>query len=264
MVSEIFRERVDHVLILSVKNLVLFAGIAAFVFLVGAGLARLAEGWGLAPWVVQAVAFLGYLTYIEIKMRRNPCTPSTRESVEDLVARARTGDLLMFRSYHSTDGVEVALFRQLVAWLSDAFYSHIGMVVERGGQKYLFESVEFPKKSVLLRGTAEQPAKKSGVVLVPLEDALRRYAGRVRLYASEGLRAHVDPEALWHYVQKTKIQPFAPGGPSCVELVRDALWTQGLLKSWPLICVPGWFADERQYTVPVTFERYTVDNGWAE
>ena len=256
---EIFRERVDHVLILSVKNLVLFAGIAAFVFLVGAGLARLAEGWGLAPWIVQAVAFLGYLTYIEIKMRRNPCTPSTRVGVEDMVARARTGDLLMFRSYHSSDGVEVALFRQLVAWLSDAFYSHIGMVVERDGQKYLFESVEVPKRSVLARTTA-----KSGVVLVPLEEALRRYVGRVRLYASEGLRAHVDAGALWHYVQRTQAEPFAPGGPSCVELVRDALWTQGLLKSWPLICVPGWFADARQYTVPVTFERFTVDNGWAD
>lgn len=258
MVAEIFRERIDHVLILSAKNLILFAGIASFVVLAGAGLARLAEGWGLAPWLLQAVAFLGYLTYIELKMRRNPCTSSMLTSVEDLADRARTGDMVLFRSYHSSDGVEVALFRQLVAWVSDAFYSHIGMVVERGGRKYLFESVETRKQSALSIG------KKAGVVLMPLEEAIRGYAGRVRLYASEGLRAHVDPEALWHYVQTTKDQPFAPGGPSCVELVRDALWTQGLLKSWPLICVPGWFADERQYTVPVTFERYTADNEWAE
>ena len=256
MVSEIFRERVDHVLVLSVKNLILFAGIAAFVFLVGAGLARLAEGWGLAPWLVQAVAFLGYLTYIEIKMRRNPCTPSTLASAEALVSRARTGDLVLFRSYHSTDGVEVALFRQLVAWLSDAFYSHIGMVVERGGKKYLFESVEARKRSLLV-------GDKAGVVLRPLEEVITQYSGRVRLYASEGLRAAVDPEALWHYVQTTKTQPFAPAGPSCVELVRDAFWTQGLLKTWPLICVPGWFADGRHYTVPVTFDLFTLDNEWA-
>lgn len=254
---EVFRERIDHVLVLSVRNLILFAGIAAFVVLAGAGLARLAEGWGLSPWLVQAVAVLGYLAYIEIKMRRNPCTPSTIVGADDFVARARTGDLVMFRTYHSTDGVEFALFRHVVAWISDAFYTHIGMVVERDGKKYLFESVVGLKASVL------SPREKTGVVLVPLEQAIRSYSGRVRLYASEGLRAAVDPGALWHYVKSTQSQPFAPNGPSCVELVRDALWTQGLLKSWPLICVPGWFADERRYTVPVTFERFTVDNEWA-
>lgn len=263
MVAELFRERVDKLLEMggpgrAAKQIVLTAGIAGAVVLAGAGLARVARAWDVRPWLLQLAAFLGYLVYIETKLRRHLCLPSQVVGVDEFVSRARTGDLMMFRSYRSSDGVEMIFFRHIVAWLSDAFYGHIGMVVERDGEKYLFESVES------IKGSALSSRKKPGVVLRPLGEAVREYEGRVRLYASEGLRAHVDPEALWHYVQTTQDQPFAPRGPSCVELVRDAFWTQGLLKTWPLMVVPGWFADPRHYAADVSFQRFTADNGWAE
>lgn len=177
---------------------------------------------------------------------------------------ARAGDVLLCRSYRSKDAVELLAFRWLAGLAAHReFHTHAGIVVERGGRKYVLDSVWEPSLSSLTGAR-----KETGVTMRPLAAWAESYSGRVRLYACERLRAAVDPQRLLAYADSVRHEPFTYGlgGMSCVDTVQGALADQGLFARPPAwrVLTPGHLADAGLYAVPggVRFAKYVVDNAW--
>jgi hypothetical protein len=235
-------------------ELALKAGLAAALAWV---LARLARGRGAGVMVLAA-----WLVLVEVGLRRTLVRREVPVPVAELERLARPGDLLLCRSYRAADLFEVLVFRHLAAVLAAdrEFHTHVGIVVERDGRKFVLDSLADPSFSWLTRAR-----KASGVTMRPLAEWAEAYSGRVRLYASARLRAAVDNDRLLDYAHRVRHEPFTYvlGGLSCLDTVAGALRDQGLFVRPPAVLTPGHLADAGLYAVPgVRFTRYVVDNAW--
>ena len=198
-----------------------------------------------------------YAVLVERKLRN--VVPGRVTDVRRLVREARPGDLVMCRSYHSSDMVELLLFRHLAAALAKrAFYSHVGVVVERGGRKYVLDSVADVKLSHLTM------TRKSGVGLRPLDEFVRGYRGRVQLFSNDHLASRVRNDRLVTFAERVAREPFGwvVGGLTCVETVTDAFRDQGLLAD--RVMLPEALLDLWRYGARGSWKVSTARNAWAK
>jgi hypothetical protein len=207
------------------------------------------------PGVLAGLAL--YAVLVERKLRN--VVPGRVTGVERLVRAARPGDLVMCRSYQSADMVELLLFRHLAAALAKrAFYSHVGVVVERGGRKYVLDSVADVKMSHLTM------TRKSGVVMRPLDEFVEGYRGRVQLFSNDDLSSRVCNDRLLAYAERVAREPFGwvVGGLTCVETVTDAFRDQGLLTG--RVMLPEALLDLWRYGARGDWTVRTARNEWAK
>lgn len=211
-----------------------------------------------------AAAVLVALALVEGGLRTSLAPSDGVVTPAQLDSAARPGDVLLCRSYRSQDLFELLVFRWLAALVgAGQFHTHAGIVVERGGRKFVLDSVLEPTRSALTGRV-----KESGVTMRPLAAWAEAYHGRVRLLACERLRAAVDARRLLAYADSIRDQPFTDGlgrGMSCVDAVHGALADQRLFARPPRwrVLTPGHLADPGRYVVPgVRFRTYVVDNAW--
>lgn len=238
-------------------ELALKLGTAAVVLAVLASLTRRRGGVGVGVGVGV------WLALVEAGLRTSLVSGEVPVAVADLDALARPGDLLLCRSYRAADLFEVLVFRHVAAALAHReFHTHVGIVIERGGRKFVLDSLADPSFSELVRAH-----KPGGVTMRPLAEWAEKYTGRVRLYACPRLRAAADNARLLQYAHRVRHEPFTYlfGGLSCLDTVYGALREQGLFVRPPpdVVLTPGHLADPALYAVPgVAFTKYVVDNAW--
>lgn len=214
-----------------------------------------------APAALLGVA--AWLALVEAGLRTTLARPEVPVGVADLERLARPGDLLLCRSYRAADLFEVLVFRHVAALAAHReFHTHVGIVVERGGRKFVLDSLADPAFSHLV--CARKPG---GVTMRPLAEWAESYSGRVRLYACPRLRAAVDNARLLAYAHRVRHEPFTYllGGLSCLDTVHGALREQGLFVRPPagVVLTPGHMTDPGLYAVPgVAFTKYVADNAW--
>ena len=257
---ELLRERVRQRLqVRGAAELALKAGLAMAI--VGL-LARVGRTRGAVYGLSAALAT--WLVLVELGMRGTLIRDEVPVTVADFERLARPGDLLMCRSYRAVDLFEVLVFRHVAALVAHrVFYTHVGIVVERDGRKFVLDSIADSSESWLL-GRAR---KASGVTMRPLAEWAETYPGRVRLYASARLRAAVDNDALLDFAHRVRHEPFTyvVGGLSCLDTVAGCLIAQRLFVRPPagIVLTPGHLADSGLYAVPgVRFTKYVVENAW--
>ena len=225
-------------------------------------LARLARGRGGGAGLAAGLA--AWLVLVEVGLRRTLVAGEVPVPVSELERLARPGDLLLCRSYRAADLFEVLVFRHLAAAIAHReFHTHVGIVVERDGRKFVLDSLADPSYSELLGGAR----KETGVTMRPLAEWAEAYSGRVRLYASARLRAAVDNDRLLAYAHRVRHEPFTYvlGGMSCLDTVAGSLRAQRLFVRPPagVVLTPGHLADPGLYAVPgLRFTKYVVDNAW--
>ncbi len=134
---------------------------------------------------------------------------------DELRPRLDTGDVVMMSASYLEDRVIEAL--------TDSPFSHVGMVVKKGGDLYFWEATPAGGLTCELDGE-----EHTGVRLVPLESLLEQYTARVRgqffVRLLEVDRKAEMIEAFWEFAKQVNKFPFAGSWAMFSEWVEGHVW----------------------------------------
>jgi hypothetical protein len=220
---EIFKEHVDAIVSSEGNKAVKALAILLWLVIIG-GLVAVKQRFG---WLGVLIVLFAIVAYTEWKLRTNKTIAKETIALEQALATARTGDLILFRSFHSFDLPELLIFRYIHAWFARTYFGHVGMVVRDDS----YNAVYIAECTEDLQYDEYTGRMKNGPILVRADTRIRDYGGRVHL-SRMNLPA-ICERKLWDYIERMKNHTFLENGIACVPYVRGLLEAVGVAKHSP-------------------------------
>lgn len=206
---------------------------------------------------VQIIFTICFIVIVEYKFKTNINLTEDILDIPHFLENAKTGDLVLYRSYHSYDVPEFIFFRMFASLFTTTYFGHIGMVVKIKNKIYILESA-LDKCYSILTNTV-----KNGVILTPAEDRIIHYTGRVH-YIKTNIHEFITEKELINYIFKKRLhtKSFFEDSLSCVNLIIRVLLNFKLFRRDKIsILTPGSFIEPHNYTNKVKLEKiYIIKN----
>ena len=146
-----------------------------------------------------------------------------------------TGDIVLFRSYHSYDLPEYLFYRIFHSLLSYPYMGHVGMVVKNhDNQIYILHSTED------IHWCENLKQEKNGVVLQKFENVMSEYDGLIFVYKTN-FSKHISWDSISKLLNKDeqkynkKLFGLGEGKIGCVENMRRILQHHNILNSYSIL-----------------------------
>lgn len=181
------------------------------------------------------------INYSEYRLKTNRTFSKDVQDLDKVIEEANTGDILLFRSYHSHDSL-VLFFRFFHSLFSTVFFSHIGMIVKDGNETYICESTED------FHFCHYHKRYKNGPMFNNAKKRIKKYYGRVYL-SKNNLHQFINEQQIYNSFKQFENHSFFQNGINCISMVSNILSDLGVMAR-PYIFYLGYdFIDPNNYKV---------------
>ena len=217
--SEIRKERVDYIIspdsnkFIKIRSLMLLLFLFIMTFIIASFIGNHTR---VNKYIIFVFIIITITNYAEFKLKKNIHFSNTEKELDVALEESRTGDFVLFRSYHSCDIIEFFVMRHLISLYSTIYFSHIGMIMKDGNKTYIVEN-ENDKLYCL-----HHKYTKDGPVIVDAKKRIKEYEGRVYL-SKNNLHKFIESSQIYDKFKKYEHYTFLQDGIICVHLISNIL-----------------------------------------
>ena len=170
--------------------------------------------------------WLTIMIYLEYILSSSRQFSTTSDDIQTALDRARTGDFIFVRSYHSLDIIDFVFYRlSLSIFNSNPCFSHASMIIKINGIAYILETSEYTYHCI------HANKMKSGVKLINVYDFINKY-GSCRVYLSRNnLHNYIQDENINKFMDKYGHLSFYEHSVACTSILYLFLSFANVLKT---------------------------------
>ena len=155
------------------------------------------------------------INYSEYRLKTNRTFSKDVQDLDKVIEEATTGDILLFRSYHSHDSL-VLFSRFFHSLFSTVFFGHIGMIVKDGNETYICESTED------FHFCHYHKRYKNGPMFSNAKKRIKEYSGRVYL-SKNNLHQFINELQIYNSFKQFENHSYFQNGINCLSMVSTIL-----------------------------------------
>jgi hypothetical protein len=182
------------------------------------------------------------INYSEYKLKTTRTFSIEEQELDKVLEEANTGDLLLFRSYHSRDFADFVFMRFFHPLFSNVYFSHIGIIVKDKNETYVCES------AAKYQFCHYHKKYRNGPMFSNARKVVKEYPGRVYL-SKNNLHQFINEQQIYNSFKQFENQYFLQNGINCFYMVSNILSDLEVMMR-PYIIFLGYdFIDPKNYKV---------------
>lgn len=239
MLQEIRREHIDNVI--STEGSITIKVFAILLLLIYI--------WVPLFPILKILLAVVFIIYTDYKLHSNVKLTNNVIDYKEILKSAQTGDIILFRSYHSYDIPEYILFRMLAATIASTYFGHIGLIIRKGDEVLILECTEDKYHSLLTNTT------KNGVLLHSADKRIHDYDGRIH-YIKTNIHQYLQAQDIIDYILELNLHKkyFYEDGLGCVGTVSKILKHFNIIDTNKWVYTPGHFIHPTTYRNNITIQ----------
>ena len=170
---------------------------------------------GLNVYLISTFILITLINYSEYRLNNNITFSKDVQDLDKVLEDANTGDILLFRSYHSNDSL-VLFFRFFHSLFSKVYFGHIGMIVKDRNEIYICESAED------FHFCQYHKRYKNGPMFSNAKKRIKEYSGRVYL-SKNNLHQFINEPQIYNSFKQFENHRFFQNGINCLSMVSTIL-----------------------------------------
>jgi hypothetical protein len=196
----------------------------------------------LNVYLLFAFIVVTLINYSEYILKTTRTFSIEEQELDKVLEEANTGDLLLFRSYHSRDVADFVFMRFFHSLFSNVYFSHIGMIVKDKNETYICES------TAKYQVCHYHKKYKNGPMFSNAKKVVKEYPGRVYL-SKNNLYQFINEQQIYNSFKQFENQYFLQNGIWCVSVISNILSDLEVMMR-PYIIFLGYdFIDPKNYKV---------------